>query len=1603
MKYKGTWKKIAIILITVLVLNTIPNNQFCLVTRAAISDNYTCFLQTDQRWAGYEYGKRGGGVTAYIGLIDLGSGCALLSLTNAVYNLTGVFLNPTDLADWSLAHGCRINGVGTKHSFIKQYLDENGSTVGVKLDWESEGTFYTHQDRVKNHLLNGGIAIVNVVGHFACLVAYDAGTDRYLALDSAPSTNRRSTPGGKVWLSPDTLNKDTEKNKWTVNDVHLVSRTGAVIPTPPQPSTTSCGCNDNYAGKYKCTTTSSPLIIRKGHGSGFGKAGSIPSGATVTVTKANGTWAHVIYGANEGYASMQYLKKISDTVTYISIPGEVKHFAGNNVYQDDGTVAPVQEVTPTSVTPDSIVHIDNPHGTYDGSNHIEISGWIVSKYDLTYVMCESDAFGQMNLSGNIEDASAELEGAGYGMYAFRKRFRSVIDRRFLQPNTEYYLKVWAGLSNGATSGVCSQRYNVTSIEPVVINITGPSSSSFTAGKDVTISGTIFSLNPITDAVARLDDINGSSQSVNFDLDLKNGSGSGTYTYGYTFSGTLPLSQVRVNNTTASVFVTAIDHNNIQKTKARTFTIGQVVCGDLGNYQFNFNQDNVRIYASGFQTISGTVYANGPIADVMAAVYHWSGENNNKQVQLMADVQEITPPAGYQYAKSFSLRVSAGDLCNVLDVDSFGDKEFRALLWADLVSNSGQGVHSQANSTQTIFGSNVTRPSYTVSYNANGGSGAPGSGSFKHGAGCTISSTIPSRTGYSFRGWTTSATSNQVKYVPGSSYNTNSSITLYAVWEKAYNIPTDLLSYNFNAPITIKNAPKVYKLVPSATTKYRFTASGSAGANVVIQNASGGAVATFSNASKATKELVLNDQQSYYVVVKPNTANSTGVVSVNIAKSYPITFNASGGENAPSGMYYQYAGEGMTLPSNIPTHAPATITFVFDENGAQAQREYEIEFDEWSNSDFSEYKGWKPGEAIAENRPLVLTAQWKYSILGEIDIPERDGWEFVCWLDEDGNLVNEENFAIENATYYAQWTPAVPLEGITVSPEKLNLAPGNSAMLSATQIPENAFDPAVIWDNSNPEVVSVTTDGKVTALSKGVSIVTAISVENDDFRDNAVVVVGNGTFSVKYDANGGESAPENLTVAYGESFTIPEDTPVRNGYSFAGWAFTNDTDEAEFQPGDILTVDRDRTLYAVWRPDSFTISFDANGGEEIHESQIKKYDEPLILSDVIPVREGFGFAGWATDPSSSRAEYPAGGVFEENQETVLYAVWLEHAEGISLNYSTLALRTGERKELRASVTPEGAAGTAVKWTSSDNSIVTVKNGMVTAVSAGEAVISCTVSESAGITASCRVRVASQTPMEGILDVPVSLEYAATKGRTIKLSLRFVSGDAAYAKILYSYDETALELVSVTSDGEHVTIGNKAVVLAVSGGKIPDGEQAELTFRIRDNAEFGSYRVDTAVVECYTINEEDTNVFAATCDGVKVGCDQHTTEMIAPTPATKDNNGLSVGWKCSVCGETLTDQMIINKKNCFWLPEQLTTVEDGAFEGIFAQQIVLSENVTSIGDGAFKNCPNLLLIVIPASVTEIGEDILEGCEDVYIITPEGSQAETYAIENDIALVH
>lgn len=89
-----------------------------------------------------------------------------------------------------------------------------------------------------------------------------------------------------------------------------------------------------------------------------------------------------------------------------------------------------------------------------------------------------------------------------------------------------------------------------------------------------------------------------------------------------------------------------------------------------------------------------------------------------------------------------------------------------------------------------------KPSYTVAYNANGGTGTISNGTKWYGENLTLSSSKFTRTDFNQIGWSTSSTATTAQYAFGATYSANAAITLYAVWQRIYELPKITISKVF---------------------------------------------------------------------------------------------------------------------------------------------------------------------------------------------------------------------------------------------------------------------------------------------------------------------------------------------------------------------------------------------------------------------------------------------------------------------------------------------------------------------------------------------------------------------------------------------------------------------------------------------------------------------------------------------------------------------------------------------------------------------------------------------------------------------------------------
>ncbi len=164
----------------------------------------------------------------------------------------------------------------------------------------------------------------------------------------------------------------------------------------------------------------------------------------------------------------------------------------------------------------------------------------------------------------------------------------------------------------------------------------------------------------------------------------------------------------------------------------------------------------------------------------------------------------------------------------------------------------------------------------------------------------------------------------------------------------------------------------------------------------------------------------------------------------------------------------------------------------------------------------------------------------------------------------------------------------------------------------------------------------------------------------DEAGNQSLYLERTSYTVSFHMNGGNGDFPMQTIMDGETYILPEEMPTRDGYQFIGWCTNAIMGESDtiYMPGDEYMQAGNQTLYAIWLAKQYTISYNANGGTSAPSDQIKKEGELLTLSNEIPTKSGYVFLGWATQSTATKPEYSAGGVFDLNRDTMLYAVWYQ---------------------------------------------------------------------------------------------------------------------------------------------------------------------------------------------------------------------------------------------------------------------------------------------------------------------------------------------------------
>ena len=540
------------------------------------------------------------------------------------------------------------------------------------------------------------------------------------------------------------------------------------------------------------------------------------------------------------------------------------------------------------------------------------------------------------------------------------------------------------------------------------------------------------------------------------------------------------------------------------------------------------------------------------------------------------------------------------------------------------SVSGRFSTSKTSTSETIY---YYRTMYTMSYNANGGSGAPSSESKGSGWDYTISSVKPTKVGYTFQGWATYSWASTASYHGGDTYKLNQNTTFYAVWSRnSYTI-----SYNANGGTG----------APSSQTKYYGTTLTLSSAKPYRTGYTfkgwGLYASSTSPLYQPGDDYNYNISRTLYAVWEKDAPPAP--------TTYTVSYNANGGSGAPASQT-KTKDIALTLSGTKPTRSGYT-------------------FLGWATSSSATSASYQPGGSYTANASVTLYAVWSCNHPSSKKVWDTGcDWRTVCdncgatlssgtlhgpytygdWVYYSGSQHSRYKTCIHGdytTTEYASHNTSTQYEQYSASQHKKY---SHCAVCNSTVGSVSYEGHTFTSTTSNGQTVS-------TCSQCGYTKTTA------------------QTYTVSYNANGGSNAPASQTKVHGVTLTLSSSVPYRFNYEFVGWSTSSSATVATYNAGASYTGNVSVTLYAVWKykPATYTVGYDANGGTGAPGRQTKTYGVTLTLTTIQPTRRNYLFLGWSKDRNATSASYSAGGSYTDNADVTLYAVWQYNPETYTIRY------------------------------------------------------------------------------------------------------------------------------------------------------------------------------------------------------------------------------------------------------------------------------------------------------------------------------------------------
>jgi len=632
------------------------------------------------------------------------------------------------------------------------------------------------------------------------------------------------------------------------------------------------------------------------------------------------------------------------------------------------------------------------------------------------------------------------------------------------------------------------------------------------------------------------------------------------------------------------------------------------------------------------TISVTGYCQ------MADYYHDSGENFFRKIVIGSDTPNTYVTASTAYFSDGGTYGVGSSSRTYNRTHAAQSIEVGVAIHNDGVYTGWSTADSYARTTVTV----PAKPSYAVSFNANGGSGAPSGQTKWYGEALTLSSTKPTRTGYTFKNWNTKSDGSGTSYSAGGTVAaaTNQALTLYAQWTAVtYSVAyaanggsstpdsqtkTYGVALTLHGAISHANATATYTVSyranytggtnPSSgtatkTTKYEF--NGWKATNGTVYAASGSY--TKDAATTMTAQWTSDATTTSVTLPKPTRTGYTfggwykeaactnkvgnGGASYTptadailyakwTANTYTVAFKANGGSGAPSSQTKTH-GVDLTLSSAKPTRTNYT-------------------FKSWNTKSDGSGTSYASGGKYKANAAATLYAQWAQNT----------------------------------------WTVTYAANGGSSTPKSQTKVAGTALTLRAAITHASSSSTITTTLNANGGSATGASGNKLTSTKTTSYAFTKWKATN-------------GTL---YDAGGSYTtdAATTMTAQWSSSnsytaITLP--TPTRTGYTFNGWYTAASGGSKAGNAGASHKPTADATLYAHWTIITHTVTLDPQGGSVSPASLTKTYGTALTLPT--PTRTGCTFLGWNTAAAGTGTHYGtgSGGYTYDAGDRKLYAQWI----------------------------------------------------------------------------------------------------------------------------------------------------------------------------------------------------------------------------------------------------------------------------------------------------------------------------------------------------------